>query len=69
MIIAEIVTGIVTTLTGMFFIGLPIFGWEEIKIFLTPAEVLTMQAMLIAVGVIGTIFFVSGILTLFDLIG
>lgn len=67
--ILNLITGIVSTITGLFFIGLPIFGWEEVKTFLTPAEIPSMQVMLTAIGVIGTILFVSGILTLSSLIG
>ena len=67
--ILNLITGIVSTITGLFFIGLPIFGWEEVKTFLTPAEIPSMQVMLTAIGVIGTILFVSGILTLSNLIG
>lgn len=67
--ILTLITGVVSTLAGMVFIGLPIFGWDEVKIFLTPEEIPSMQVMLIAVGIIGTILFVSGTLTLFNLIG
>lgn len=67
--ILEIITGLTTTLTGIFLLGFPLFGWKEVRTFLEPLDVHSTHKMLIAVGATGLLLFVSGILTLFNLIG
>ena len=63
------ITGVFSVIVGLFLIGLPLFGWKEIKTFLISDEIPSMHVMLAAVGIIGCILFVSGTSTVFNLIG
>jgi len=67
--IMSLITGVVTTLAGIFFLALTFFGWDETTLFLEPEEERSMKIMLFLVAIIGTVFLVSGVDTLFNLIG
>jgi len=67
--IMEVITGMATVISGIFFLALTFFGWNDISLFLEPKEDLSMKIMLFFVAIIGTVFLVSGTLTVYNLIG
>jgi len=59
--IAELITGAVSTGAGMFFIALAAYGWNEVALFITPEESTSMKVMLILVALLGAVFLSSGV--------